>query len=153
MIEHTSRMEWPEGFEAPRACLAVEDVAVNNGWGVQLTYARGGEPLMHSVAVRVKQARQEGLGWLRGGYICYIAKVTEGDLKWTADTCMVWGSDHWPVSVGLGVTEFKRYLKEGSSWDGKQVAAWAQGLRVKVARQKAMAKERVKLAPKKAKVI
>jgi hypothetical protein len=126
-------------------------MAIRHGWRAELTYARGHVPgvgdrrnLVHSVAVRfVRDGRL--------GYVVYEARA-DRKLDWVAKTFMVSGRDHWPVSVGLGVTDVKTYLVESQRWTGAQVAGWAQALRAKLIQQKEARKAAAKARAKKAKV-
>ncbi len=149
--EHTSRQPWPEGFKQPSAAVTLRDMAIRHGWRAELTYARGHVPgvgdrrnLVHSVAVRfVRDGRL--------GYVVYEARA-DRKLDWVAKTFMVSGRDHWPVSVGLGVTDVKTYLVESQGWTGAQVAAWGQACRLRLTEQKVAQKAAAKARPKKAKV-
>lgn len=152
--EHTSAMPWPEGFVKPSAAVSLLGMAERHGWTGRLTYARGHVPgvgerrnLVHSVAVRFSDG-----ALARGGYVVYEAVADGRKLAWVAKTLMVYGRDHWPVSVGLGVVEVKRYLTDGRSWDGNGVARWGQTLRTELARKKATAAAKAKARPAKAKV-
>lgn len=147
-------MPWPEGFVKPGAAVSLLGMAERHGWTGRLTYARGHVPgvgdrknLVHSVAVRFRDG-----ALARGGYVVYEAVADGRKLAWTAKTLMVYGRDHWPVSVGLGVTEVKRYLADGRSWDSQAVLRWSQALRAELAQKKAAAAASAKARPKKAKV-
>jgi hypothetical protein len=87
----------------------------------------------------------------RLGYVVYEARA-DRKLDWVAKTFMVSGRDHWPVSVGLGVTDVKTYLVESQGWTGAQVAAWGQACRLRLTEQKVAQKAAAKARPKKAKV-
>jgi hypothetical protein len=147
--EVTSRDRWPVEVDVPSVARKLERGAVAAGWAVTLTYSRGwclpmklADPpyRVHTVAVRLW--RDFGAGRVRGGFVVYHCRVDR--VKWEAKSLMVFGSDHWPVVTGLGVSDVGRYLVDGPDWTGLQVHQWRDALRVKALE----AKQRATVAAK-----
>jgi hypothetical protein len=139
----------------PSAPARLRGFAQAAGWDVTLTYARGFIPgrgagawtRVHSVAVRCRDTVRS-----RAAVVVYEAKADAVKISWTAQTCMVLGADHWPVSTGVGVEDVKTYLRESHSWDSGDIDRWAGGLSVKINDRKLAAKIKAAGRPKKAKV-
>ena len=140
----TSRDRLPDGFKVPSAAAKLARGAEAAGWDVLCTYSEGyalpvklADPPYRIATVAVRFSRNLGDGRARGGYVVYHQRLDRTPAKWEAKSLMVFGSDHWPVITGLGVTEVGRYLVDGVDWRGDDVAAWRQALALRVAEAKA----------------
>lgn len=147
--EWTSRQPWPDGVKVPGPAAKLLAGVKRAGWCGEVTYSRGWafpvklvDPEYPVATVAVRFWRYWGER-CRGGHVVYYCRLDRVE-EWEAKSLMVFGSDHWPVIVGLGVTDVKEYLTVGAGWTADEVEAWRKELRE---REKA-AKERAATAAK-----
>jgi hypothetical protein len=171
--EHTSRQPVPAGVPRALGSNQLAKLAETHGWTVDLTYARGPwlagngtvARIAHTFAVRGRLAPSPGTHTViqsgphagtgvhllpvppRQFHALYVRPVVEREAgaAWKCDHAMLLPIDPEGIFPHVSVND----LKEWISAYGDMPPEWYEAIRARLAAQKAAAKEKAKVRPKK----